>query len=215
MSPAREQPHGSEPTRDDSARERILNRLRAATGSRPASAHPGPLITGGPDVTDPRARLIERLQAAGAEVVELEDESAVRTWLEEFTADFESAAIGAGVPDHLRPDLPSAPPEQAPLGVSLARVAVAQTGSLLLDSREGRRLQLLPPTHLVWVLPERIVPRLDEALAATAGDLPAALALHSGPSKSADIGMVTVQGVHGPGRLVAVLLFTSGAGSSL
>ncbi len=206
MSPAREQPHGTDPAHADSARERILERLRAATGSRPASAHPGPLAIGGPDVADPRARLIERLQAAGAEVVELASEDAVQAWLKAFTADFTSAAVGAGVPDHLRPDLPLAPPEQAPLGVSLARAAVAETGSLLLGSREGRRLQLLPPTHLVWVLPDRIVPRLDEALAAAAGDLPAALALHSGPSKSADIGMVTVQGVHGPGRLVVVLL---------
>jgi L-lactate dehydrogenase complex protein LldG len=202
------------PAREDSAREHILERLRAATGSRPASAHPGPLTTGGPDVTDPRARLIERLQSAGAEVVELEDERTISTWLKAFTADFASAAVGAGVPDHLRPELPAGPSEQTPLGVSLARAAVAETGSLLLDSREGRRLQLLPPTHLVWVPADRIVSRLDEALAGAAGELPAALALHSGPSKSADIGMVTVQGVHGPGRLVVVLLPAVGAGSS-
>jgi L-lactate dehydrogenase complex protein LldG len=214
MSPARKQPQRLESAGTDSARERILNRLRAATGTRPASAHPGLLTTGGPDVTDPRARLIERLQAAGAEVVELTDERAISVWLKGFTADFESAAVGAGVTDHLRPDLPAAPPEQAPLGVSLARAAIAETGSLLLDSREGRRTQLLPPTHLVWVLPDRIVSRLDEALAGAAGELPAALALHSGPSKSADIGMVTVQGVHGPGRLVVVLLPAVGAGSS-
>ncbi|MGC8905434.1 LUD domain-containing protein, partial [Thermus sp.] len=36
--------------------------------------------------------------------------------------------------------------------------------------------------------------------------LPAALGLHSGPSKSADIGQVMVKGVHGPGRLVVVVL---------
>jgi L-lactate dehydrogenase complex protein LldG len=35
--------------------------------------------------------------------------------------------------------------------------------------------------------------------------LPAALALHSGPSKSADIGRILVRGVHGPGRLVAAV----------
>ena len=36
--------------------------------------------------------------------------------------------------------------------------------------------------------------------------LPRALGLHSGPSKSADIGQVMVKGVHGPGRLVVVVL---------
>jgi L-lactate dehydrogenase complex protein LldG len=201
MSHSRERSEHSDP-----AREHILQRLRAATGSRPAVPHPGPLAVGGPDVTNPKARLIERLQAAGAEVVELADEQAVQAWLKGFATDFESVAVGVGVPNHLRPDLPEAPPEQAPLGVSLARAAVAETGSLLLDSREGRRLQLLPPTHLVWVPRDRLVPRLDEALLTIADDPPAALALHSGPSKSADIGMVTVQGVHGPGRLVVVLL---------
>ncbi len=37
-------------------------------------------------------------------------------------------------------------------------------------------------------------------------DLPSAIGLHSGPSKSADIGHVMVKGVHGPGRLIAVVL---------
>jgi L-lactate dehydrogenase complex protein LldG len=30
---------------------------------------------------------------------------------------------------------------------------------------------------------------------------------HSGPSKSADIGQILVRGVHGPGRLIAGLIF--------
>ena len=45
-----------------------------------------------------------------------------------------------------------------------------------------------------------------EALAAVRDDLPSALGLHSGPSKSADIGHVMVKGVHGPGRLVALIV---------
>ena len=45
-----------------------------------------------------------------------------------------------------------------------------------------------------------------KALAACRDDGGAALALHSGPSKSADIGQVMVTGVHGPGRVIAVVL---------
>ena len=37
-------------------------------------------------------------------------------------------------------------------------------------------------------------------------DLPSAIGLHSGPSKSADIGQIMVKGVHGPGRVVAVVI---------
>jgi len=42
--------------------------------------------------------------------------------------------------------------------------------------------------------------------ATTRPALPTALGLHSGPSKSADIGQVLVRGVHGPGRVVAVII---------
>ena len=47
---------------------------------------------------------------------------------------------------------------------------------------------------------------LREALLAMRDDLPSAVGLHSGPSKSADIGHIMVKGVHGPGRLVAVVI---------
>jgi L-lactate dehydrogenase complex protein LldG len=50
---------------------------------------------------------------------------------------------------------------------------------------------------------------LGEALEACRGDLPATLALHSGPSKSADIGQILVTGVHGPGRIIAAILLGS------
>jgi len=42
------------------------------------------------------------------------------------------------------------------------------------------------------------------------GQLPSAIALHSGPSKSADIGQVMVRGVHGPGRLIAAIIAWEG-----
>ena len=51
-----------------------------------------------------------------------------------------------------------------------------------------------------------ITATLGEALAACRDAGGSALALHSGPSKSADIGQVMVTGVHGPGRVVAVVL---------
>ena len=47
-----------------------------------------------------------------------------------------------------------------------------------------------------------LLTHLDDYLRA---GLPAALGLHSGPSKSADIGGTVVTGVHGPGRCIAVL----------
>ena len=109
-------------------------------------------------------------------------------------------------PRALQPALPAAPPSEASLGVSVAVGAAAQTGSLLLSSREGRRAQLLPPVHLVWVRARDVHTTLGDALQACREGLPAVLALHSGPSKSADIGQILVTGVHGPGRIIAAIL---------
>ena len=111
-----------------------------------------------------------------------------------------------GVPDTLQPALPKTPPSEAALGVSVAVGAAAQTGSLVLSSKEGRRSQLLPPVHLIWVRAGDVHTTLGDALQACREDLPATLALHSGPSKSADIGQILVTGVHGPGRIIAAVL---------
>ena len=67
-------------------------------------------------------------------------------------------------------------------------------------------MQLLPPVHVVWVPAGRVFARLEEALLEMQPGLPAAVGLHSGPSKSADIGRTVVTGVHGPARCIAALL---------
>ena len=203
------------------ARERILSRAREANRDREPVLHPGllpeaaeppgPFGDAGKD--DPVGAFENRFQAAGGEIVRLADEEATRRWLEEFAGGFESASVCTGVPHALHPALSAAPASKAALGVSLAVGAAAQTGSLLLSSKEGRRPQLLPPVHLVWVRAEDVRTTLGEALQACCEDLPATLALHSGPSKSADIGQILVTGVHGPGRIIAAILGADGARS--
>jgi L-lactate dehydrogenase complex protein LldG len=94
----------------------------------------------------------------------------------------------------------------AALAVSMARGAIAETGSVLMDARDGRRSQLLPPTHVVFVRARDVHDTFRGAILAMRDDLPSAIGLHSGPSKSADIGHVMVKGVHGPGRLIAVVI---------
>ena len=196
------------------ARARILSRIREANKDREPVSHPGPLPEaaeppgpfGDAGRADPVGAFENRLRAAGGEVVRLVDEEAARRWLEEFASGFESVSICTGVPDALQPTLPAAPPAEAALGVSAALGAAAQTGSLLLSSREGRRSQLLPPVHLVWVRAQDVRTTLEEALRTCREDLPATLALHSGPSKSADIGQIVVTGVHGPRRIIAAIL---------
>ncbi|WP_018467584.1 LutC/YkgG family protein [Calidithermus timidus] len=187
-------------------RERILSRVRRALEHRPSPVLPDPLTLPALSREEAVALFGERLSSNGGEVVRLPDLGGAREWLEGFAQSFSGAAVSRMVPPVLYPDLPPLPPEEAPLGISWALGAVAETGTVLLSSREGRHTGLLPPTHLVFVPEEKVYGRLLEALRALKEDLPSAIGLHSGPSKSADIGQVMVRGVHGPGRLVAALI---------
>jgi L-lactate dehydrogenase complex protein LldG len=149
----------------------------------------------------------EAFRRAGGEVVLLPDEGAAEGWLADFTDDVSGVAVGGGVPAGLRPAVRELPPAEADVGISVARGAAADTGTLLLGSEGGRGAQLLPPVHLVWVDARTVHATLAEAMErAREAGLPAALGLHSGPSKSADIGRIVVTGVHGPGRVVAAII---------
>ena len=150
-------------------------------------------------------------ETAGGEVVRVPELAAAAAWLETFveSCSAKSIAVGRGVPETVIPDLPRTDASEADVAVSSARGAVAETGSLLLDARDGRRTQLLADTHVVLVKAGQIHGSARDAFRSVSGDMTAAIGLHSGPSKSADIGQVMVKGVHGPGRLVAVVIGSS------
>ncbi len=189
------------------SRERIIERVARATAGRDRQPHPGPLGTPGP--ADPVKTFVKCFTSQGGEVVTRDPARSASEWLTGFLRGFADdppgVAPGADVPPRLRPRLPEVAAAHAAAGISLAWGAVGETGSLILPSTGTRAVQLLPPVHIVWVPPGRIFARLEDALSALQRELPAAVGLHSGPSKSADIGRTVVTGVHGPGRCIAVL----------
>lgn len=195
-----------------SARDRILHGIREALESRAATPHPGDFGSWGPadgtPVVDPGAvaGFQSAFSAAGGEVAHVSGPAGAAAWLEETATAFSSVVVGEGVPQDLIPRLPRAPAHAAGLAVSMAIGAAAESGTLILESSDGRRAQLLAPVHVVVLREETIRPTLTEALGAVRGDLPSAVGLHSGPSKSADIGQVMVRGVHGPGRIIALVI---------
>jgi L-lactate utilization protein LutC len=90
-------------------------------------------------------------------------------------------------------------------GVSSAVLGVASTGSVLVvpGDRSPRVVSLLPEAHLVVLPASAIVPGLEEAMAAVArsNDLASSAVLITGPSRTTDIELITVFGVHGPRRV--------------
>ncbi len=87
--------------------------------------------------------------------------------------------------------------------------AVAETGSLVMrpSPEHGRCLSLVPPLHVAIVEPKNCVGDLIDLFELTTNDTTAsATVLISGPSKTADIEMNLVTGVHGPGVVQVFLL---------
>ena len=93
------------------------------------------------------------------------------------------------------------------VGVSHAAYGLADTGSVVLAAGidEPRARSLLPPVHVTILEADRILSGLPELFAALDGELPSALAIVTGPSRSADIEQKLVIGVHGPGEVHIVL----------
>lgn len=98
----------------------------------------------------------------------------------------------------------------ADLGVTGAVFGVAATGSVLLSSGPGapRTTGLLPERHLAILPRDRLLPGLEELI----GHLPAAtgsasqMVLVTGPSRTSDIEMTPVLGVHGPEHVIVLVV---------
>jgi len=87
--------------------------------------------------------------------------------------------------------------------------AVAETGSLVMRSspKHGRALSLVPPMHVAIVERGNFLPDLIDlfALLRKEGNS-AGITIISGPSKTADIELNLVTGVHGPGDVQVFVL---------
>lgn len=122
-----------------------------------------------------------------------------------------SGAITAAGCEHLPwPEAGREGAAAADVGVTSARWAVAETGSVVVTAEApgGRAPSLLPAAHVAFVPVDRLVPTVAEVFKriGAAGELPSNLVLVTGPSKSADIGMELALGVHGPGETHVVIV---------
>jgi L-lactate dehydrogenase complex protein LldG len=100
--------------------------------------------------------------------------------------------------------------EKAKIGVAVAEMALAETGTSLLFSHlgNGRSITLLPENSLIIIRAESIQPRLTQAMdfLQKQETLPSSVNFISGPSATADIELIRVQGVHGPLELIYVIV---------
>ena len=91
-------------------------------------------------------------------------------------------------------------------GITAATGAIAETGTLILSDRDtSRRLAALAPwVHVAVLRREQIFRDIPSALAVLPTD-PNVIWV-TGPSKTADVEGILIEGVHGPGRQIALLV---------
>ena len=127
----------------------------------------------------------------------------------ELTERFVAAAEASGARVHRGVDPSAIVAGRGPdeVGVSPAPYGLADTGSVVLFAgpEEPRSRSLLPPVHVSVLREADLLPGLAELFAELGNELPSALAIVTGPSRSADIEQKLTIGVHGPGEVHIVL----------
>jgi L-lactate dehydrogenase complex protein LldG len=96
------------------------------------------------------------------------------------------------------------------VGVSTAQAAIAETGTLVLESESERHrlVSLVPPVHIAIIDATSICLTLGEALAAVrrgGSSVDPTITFITGPSRTADIELTLAIGVHGPQELYVIV----------
>lgn len=210
------------------SRRQILDSLRAAQSPFPDARPPQAIRPVTPRAGDDPAALVAQFVAAAqalacqvhraageqealaAVLALLQGESAIACWEPEQIPlpGLQQALTEAGIE--------RAAPGDASLRVGLSGVqaALAATGSIVLASGPGRyrAASLLPPVHIAVLRQSQIVPDLESWLAGQRADgfttmrQSSNIVIISGPSRTADIAMELVMGMHGPQQLHLILL---------
>lgn len=96
------------------------------------------------------------------------------------------------------------------VGVSAVQYAIAETGTLVLESEAERHrlVSLVPPAHIAIVEADKICLTLAEALARVnqGNNLSPTVTFITGPSRTADIELTLTIGVHGPQELYMIVI---------
>jgi len=133
-------------------------------------------------------------------------------WFEQLGLTSRMAEMGVEfITDRERPDKAAFINDAAEAGFGITAVdyALADSGTLCLLAAENqpRTASLLPPVHVAILRPEQILRGLDDLFALLPADdrLSSAVTLITGPSRTADIELTLVVGVHGPQQLHVIL----------
>ena len=185
-----------------SARDEVLRRVREATASATATAPPREQREPRPGDVDLFAERVADYRAVVQRCAPEEVEAAIAAALDGAVA-VVPEGLGYAVPGSVGDDgLSAADLDALDAVVTLARVGVAETGTIVLDHGPGqgrRALSLVPDLHVCVVRADQVVADVPDAIASLDPRRP--LTWISGPSATSDIELDRVEGVHGPRTL--------------
>ena len=217
--------------RSGDARREILHAIRTNLGSSPpVQSSPSPEGRGGQGVRTPEGRggqevrikrFTEQLTAVGAQCTAVRGEAEAAATLARILADAGArrvvgsdaplvqrilAAVGNDIVIDRLERLSRDELFACDAGVTTAQWGIADTGTLVLESarERSRLLSLVPPIHVAVLSVRCICESLGDALARLSV-ASHAITFITGPSRTSDIELTLVVGVHGP-QTVHVLL---------
>jgi len=205
------------------SREAILRNIRQGLGRSGGPPNQVPEVRLRPRTVEPEAMIAEflqRVEAVGGIAARVKDGRAAsdcaagiiagRTTVASnstFITGLEIPGVRSGFT--AEPALRSAC-ATAQVGISSADYALADTGTLVMLSsqEEARFVSLLPPVHIAILPGERILSGLDELFTRIPrpADLSSSMVFITGPSRTGDIELELVRGVHGPGELHVIVV---------
>ena len=207
------------------SREAILRDIRLGLGREWGAPTGVPEVRLRPRTSDNEALvagMLERVEAVGGTAVRVSNAAEAREYVARVTEGRDAIAsnstflAGLGIAGitgvrtgfTTEPELRAACAETA-FGISSANYALADTGTLVMISsaEEARFISLLPPVHIAIVPSERILSGLDDLFTRVPrpADISSSLVFITGPSRTGDIELELVRGVHGPGELHVVV----------
>ena len=148
------------------------------------------------DIADALTRIITDLKA---QRIAISDDPDVKRLLYQTDLEIEELEISPNASDIFRFDV----------GITSAQAAIAETGTLVLDSAHERHrlVSLVPPVHIAIVSASTICETVGDALTLLRKkhEISPAVTFITGPSRTADIELTLTVGVHGPQELYVII----------
>ena len=218
------------------ARQEIMQSIRAhlAESARVAPAHVETVFTrtekagvSGDAHISPVEMFCERLESVGGHCTVVHDEVEAARALTQIILELQSrvpakrialsdaplvAELARGLPiEESRVCPPVSELFSYDVGVTMAQAAIAETGTLVLESEKERHrlVSLLPPVHVAIVRSDDICLTIGDALKQLRRrkeEMSRAITFITGPSRTADIELTLTVGVHGPKELYVIVL---------